>query len=237
MPVELKDDELFPEGSVSKDEHWKIAQINERDHWERLVVEVREGGRFWPNFWAPQAELIWNLLRKRNVSDETRILEIGGGVIGHIRWMRKGKLFALDPLAEFFKAAFPTLGLTEYPLRKDMTHIAARIEDIEGLDLEAFDIILMLNCLDHCEDPPNVVAALYKALAPEGLLLESTVIFHGEYVHNWAYRKYHPWAFTMGQFLAMFYNQGFSLSETITDWPAEQAPNFVQELHIWEKTR
>jgi len=237
MPVELKDDELFLEDSILKDEHWKIAQANERDHWERFVVETQKGGRYWLDLWAPQAELIWSLLQRRGVTDETCILEIGGGVVGHIRWIRKGRLFALDPLAEFFEAVFPTLGLTEYLLREDVEFIVAPAEDIKNLGLEPFDIILMLNCLDHCRDPSRIIAALHEILILGGLLFESTMMFREEYTHDWAYRKYHPWAFTMDRFLAMFYNQGFSLSETIADWPAEQAAHFIQELHIWKKAK
>jgi len=55
------------------------------------------GEKFWLDLWAKQGNFLWSLLEQQIVVGH-RILEIGGGAIGVIRWMKRAKLYAIDPL-------------------------------------------------------------------------------------------------------------------------------------------
>lgn len=231
---------------LSKGDHWKIAQFNERDHWERLIGNCAKGGeglggeRPWLNLWASQAAFLWPLINSlKNVTEETRILEIGGGAVGLIRWFEEGQLFALDPLGDLFVASFPTLPLDEYRLRKDMKYIVAPAEVAANLGFSPFDIVLLLNCLDHCRSPVQVLRSIHATLAKGGLLFESTTAFKQKYTHSWAYLKYHPWTWTEDELAALISGCGFELVLVTDEWPAEpgvkdENSNCDQILHVWK---
>lgn len=225
---------------------WKSAQAHERRHWEGLIAGIPAGKeQFWLDLWSAQAKFLQGVLKKHiKITKKTRILEIGGGAIGVIRWFKKGKLFALDPLGDLFEASFPNLPLEDYKLRRDVKCIVAPAEEANKLDIGPFDLVLMFDCLDHCQVPRLVLRSIRSILKPNGLLLESTTAFHEPTVPavGSEYAKYHLWYWTAEELKNAIATCGFRLTFESDQWPChpgfkEEGSNSDQVLHLWERAR
>lgn len=235
-------------------EHWLIAQKNERKHWEGFIANCMKdanpetgycvvGERFWLDLWDSQAGFLWPIINElKKVTPKTRILEIGGGAVGIIRWFDEGQLFALDPLGELFESSFPHLPLSEYALRGDVKYIAKPIEGLGSARAGRFDIVLMLDCLDHCRVPEEALRAIHKALKAKGVFFESTTAFKRDMALSPEYLAHHPWGWTAEELVELIEAQGFELLRTEKTWPVhpgfrEPNSNSDQQLHIWSKAR
>lgn len=231
---------------TGKPEHWERAQENERVHWERLIAGCREGPpdyggeKFWLDLWRNQARFLLGLIGPA-MSKHTRTLEIGGGVIGVIRWL-KGVKVAIDPLGEMFAAAFPGLPLSNYGLMPQdlILHVAGAAEDMDWANMRPFDFVLLFDTLDHCRDPGEVLEAVHGVLKPEGWLLEATTAFHLKFETSEPYQRHHPWAWTKEELTEMIHGAGFEIIAQRDDWPVhpgfkEEGANSDQILHIWRK--
>lgn len=228
---------------------WKDAQFHERDHWDRLTKNCAEGGeRHWLSLWEPDAKVLVQIAEKLIGLDEnTWILEVGGGAIGHIRWFPKAQLFAIDPLHELFEERLANLDLTGYNLRMDVTYLGERAEDFKlgfkGIkEMGPFDLILILNCLDHCDDPGKVLDALRPTLSIHGYMFESTTVFSkGHPELDPEYTKAHPHVFRGDELINLIYDHGFVMVQEplAEDWCGEHREIkdkvFTQDLHIWKR--
>lgn len=224
-------------------EHWDTAQVYEADHWTRFIENCKEGGeRHWLDLWAPQAELIVRILTEaQRMHTYMQVLEIGGGAIGHIRWFRHGELVAIDPLGAIFEREFPDLDLEGYDLRSDVEYIGYRAEDISNTISDDFDVVLILNALDHCDSPLRVMSEIKRVIRPNGWLFESTTVFTGGRPQDdHEYSKMHPHIF-MGQrsLLKFMESCGFLQVDVpmTQEWVGESGPLYDQVLHVWRKER
>jgi SAM-dependent methyltransferase len=92
-----------------------------------------------------------------------RILQIGPAANGEIHFL-SGERYAIDPLASYFKANFPEF-------------IDPRVRFIEGMAENLpypdsfFDIVLILNVVDHCSDPVQVLEEISRCLHKNGVLI------------------------------------------------------------------
>jgi ubiquinone/menaquinone biosynthesis C-methylase UbiE len=123
---------------------WKIAQQSEKEYWkgfntEQLLREESERHKIK----AQVLEKEWQ--RFIPIKKNTKILQIGCGPEDMINYFSKGDLYAIDPLAEFYKKKFKL----DY---NNLTFLEARGEKIPFKDNE-FDIVILANVLDHMEDP------------------------------------------------------------------------------------
>jgi len=194
--------------------------------------------------WEFKADIIAESLRCLGAypTDESRVLEIGGGLIDTMRWLDKGKLYAIDPLWDFFEAHRPRLGVRWQPLRHDVVFITERAEDLP-LDSGPFDIALILNALDHCENPTEVMRRISATMKDRGLLYESTTA--------WAYGKVdvrtlgqtHPNVFHADELHRMIASFGFGLLEDpfcgkdinepwTAEWTEASWPTY---LRVWRR--
>jgi len=222
-------------------EHWDTAQVYEADHWTRFIENCKEGGeRHWLDLWAPQAKLIIRILLEYNrMHPFMRVLEIGGGAIGHIRWFPIGELVAIDSLGVIFEREFPNLDVEEYNLRPDVNYIAYRAEDMPISINDHFGVVLMLNALDHCDSPLRVMSEINRVIKPDGWLFESTTVFDTDAAkRDREYTKMHPHVFVGQRSLLKFIEScGFlQINVPITqEWVGESGPHYDQVLHIWRK--
>lgn len=222
-------------------EHWDTAQVYEADHWTRFIENCKEGGeRHWLDLWEPQAKLIVRILAEaQQTQPYMRVLEIGGGAIGHIRWFPVGELMAIDSLGAIFEREFPDLDLKGYDLRSDVAYIGYRAEDMPSEIEDHFDVVLMLNTLDHCDSPLRVMSEIRRVIKPLGWLFESTTVFSGGQPQNdHEYSKMHPHIFMeQRSFLKFMESCGFlKLPVILTrEWVGESGPLYDQVLHIWRK--
>ena len=221
---------------------WKDAQFFEKDHWHRFTTNCAEGGeRHWLDLWEPDAKLLVQVAEKLiGLDDNTWILEVGGGAIGHIRWFPKAQLFAIDPLRELFEERLANLDLSGYNVRSDVTYLGGRAEEFEvgGEEIPPFELILILNCLDHCDDPGKALDALRPTLSIGGYMFESTTVFSGGHPElDPEYTKMHPHIFRGDELTNLIYDHGFVMvQEPLTDeWCGEQGQVFSQDLHLWKR--
>lgn len=231
---------------TGKPEHWERAQVNERKFWEGLIAACMEGPplyggeKFWLDLWAKQGKFLRSFLG-HYMYEDSRTLEIGGGIMGGIRWL-KGVKVSVDPLGDLFCEAYPKLSFKRYGLDPEdaVIYAVGAAEDIEWASMGLFDFVLLFNTLDHCRDPEKVLQAIYDVLDPDGWLLEATTAFHVKMETSEAYQKHHPWAWTKDELMKMISDAGFDLMGASNGWPThpgfkEEGANSDQALHIWKK--
>ena len=96
-------------------------------------------------------------------SDLRKILQIGPGPNAEIHFM-SGDRFAIDPLAPYFKENFSLF-------------IDPKVDFIQGMAEKLpypdsfFDVILILNVLDHCWEPLTVLEEIARCLHSNGILI------------------------------------------------------------------
>lgn len=231
---------------TGKPEHWERAQKNERKHWDGMIAGLMEGPpdyggeKFWLDLWRNQARFLLGLIGP-DMSKHTRTLEIGGGVIGVIRWL-KGVKVTVDPLEDLFSEAFPKLRLAKYGLmpRDLILHVVGAAEDIAWANMRPFDFVLMLNTLDHCRDPKTVLEAVHGVLKLDGWLLEATTAAHVKFERSEEYKRFHPWAWTKEELIMIIDDAGFDLIAEYDDFPVHpgyktKGASSDQVLHVWRK--
>ena len=96
-------------------------------------------------------------------SDLRKILQIGPGPNAEIHFI-SGDRFAIDPLAPYFKENFSLF-------------IDPKVDFIQGMAEKLpypdsfFDVILILNVLDHCWEPLTVLEEIARCLHSNGILI------------------------------------------------------------------
>lgn len=148
---------------------WKIAQESEKEYWDNFNQETlvreeitrhKEKARILEEEWKK-----WI-----NLNKNTKILQIGCGPEDVINYF-SGKLYAVDPLADFYKKKFKL----DY---KNLTFVQGRGEKLP-FEENFFDIVILANVLDHVENTRDVLTEIKRVLKDNG-------IFHFE---NLFYQK------------------------------------------------
>lgn len=151
-------------------QRWTIAQESEKEYWNEFneetlvkeeIIRHREKARILEKEWEKWIK----------INNNIRILQIGCGPEDVIDYFSKGKLYAIDPLAEFYKKKFNL----SY---KNVTFLEARGENLPFKD-KFFDVVILANVLDHVESPDKVLLEINRVLKNNG-------IFHFE---NLFYQK------------------------------------------------
>ncbi len=143
--------------SVSE-RRFEVAQESERDYWHRV----------WKDNSARQiaAEKYWQhyigLLKKMaNVTPNDRILDVGCGPCGLIRYLDGGHRYGLDPLMDYYLSNF------DMPEQVDWRKGCG--ESIPFPD-RFFDVVITTNALDHSHNPQEMVNEIRRVLRDEGHL-------------------------------------------------------------------
>lgn len=114
--------------------------------------------------WANLLDLLKDVVTFDN---SKRILDIGCGPTSIFLSLRKGEKYALDPTLKSLFDICPFLrGIEEY---KDVNFISSPIEDVT-IDKQ-FDLIFMINVLDHVGELKPVIDKIDELLAPFGILV------------------------------------------------------------------
>jgi len=96
-------------------------------------------------------------------ANELKMLQIGPAANGEIHFL-PGKRYAIDPLANYFKKNFSEL------MDPEVDFIEGMGEDLPYKDA-FFDVIMIINVLDHCFDPDKVLKEMDRCLRKGGLLI------------------------------------------------------------------
>lgn len=94
-----------------------------------------------------------------------KILEIGGAREPLVNFFGFGRKYALDPLAQDHESLLADL-------YKDIPLVRDKAESLPFLD-SRFDIVVILNTLDHCENLNQALLETWRVLKNNGVILLS----------------------------------------------------------------
>lgn len=171
---------------------WEQCKRLEREWWQRWK-ERSDMGQVRDDLTGRADKIRSIILSHFPSAEELSILQIGPAANGEIHFL-PGKRHAIDPLAPFFKQNFAEL-------------MDPKVNFIEGMGEELpykdsyFNVILIINVLDHCSDPDRVLQEIHRCLCNGGILILE-VNTYGEFashVHQ-TFRfidREHPFALTI----------------------------------------
>lgn len=153
---------------VSQD-RWQDAQSYEQGYWDQVAQEARAGNREKIDFYRWRAEQLvarLNELGRQDLTDgSARVVEIGCGPIGVAGFFPASEAVCVDPLEDFY-ASRPAL----VELRNQaVSYRAGTGEELPAPD-DHFDLVVIENCIDHCQDMDAVMADIRRVLKPSGTL-------------------------------------------------------------------
>lgn len=185
-------------------ERWRQAQDYERRWWEA------HGGDYdWYRGFSQ--EIAHALAPIRPVSRETVILEIGSGPAGGLTYLDSDHKYAVEPLEPYF-GSLPEVRAIRDPR---VVYATGRGEALPyGRDF--FDLVIIDNVLDHCEDPERVLDETDRVLKPSGLIYFRQHVYHpwGRFVRRLMelarIDRGHPHTFGRGYLAARFSRRGWT---------------------------
>ncbi|NNL47990.1 MAG: class I SAM-dependent methyltransferase, partial [Acidimicrobiia bacterium] len=153
---------------VSSD-RWKTAQRYEQDYWDRVATEVEAQGQDRLGGYRWRRDQLVRMLAEAGapeVSDgSARVLEVGSGPVGVIGFFPGVHKVAVDPLEHFYSGR-PLLVASRSP------DVSYRTGSGEALPVKdgCYDLAIIENCIDHCQDMDAVMLGIRRALKPGGYL-------------------------------------------------------------------
>lgn len=179
---------------------WDLAQKYEKNWWKKQEKGI--GTSYFENSAAEIKEVFDSFSQ---LSDDIKILEIGSGAFGIVSFIHDSKnRVGIDPL-EYYYGTVP-----EFTDKRDknVRYLTAKGEDIP-FD-EFFDIIILDNVLDHCENPQKVISEV-KRLSKKGTLVffrQNTYNLYGKLMRGIMelvkIDKGHPFTFTKSEVRKFF---------------------------------
>jgi ubiquinone/menaquinone biosynthesis C-methylase UbiE len=147
---------------------WRKAQKYERLYWMKTAEKIVAGstgqlGWYEWKYNEMEKHLLPFIDRERY--DLYRIIEIGCGPIGIIKYINRGRRYGLDPLEEFYKSNETLTQLRD-----------SRVQYLEGtgeqipFEENFFDLVISDNVLDHVYDTNLVMREIFRVLKPGGYL-------------------------------------------------------------------
>lgn len=198
------------------EERWKIAQESEREYWnefnnERLIGEEAERHE-------KKAKILEEEWKKFiTLNKNSKILQIGCGPEDVITYLKIGKRYAIDPLAEFYKKKFKL----NYG---NLIFLEARGEELPFKD-KFFDIVILANVLDHVESPEKILSEIKRILKDNGIFHFENIFYQKNFLRVakiWEFFKrlftgkifniHHPFMFSLSE-LKKLLNERFKIIE------------------------
>ncbi len=193
---------------MSKNNRWKQAQNYEKTWWDKRVSEIDFG--FYKTF---ADELVRFSEEEFKISDETKILEIGSGAGGIITYLTQSKhRYAIDPLESFYFSQQSFLNQRD----GEVIYSEEKGESLSFSD-DQFDIVIMDNVLDHCENPNLVISEVKRVLKNGGYIYfkQNTYNYWGKFVRNimelFVIDKGHPFTFTKNNLKKLIKGNDFTI--------------------------
>lgn len=200
---------------VSQD-RWKSAQSYEQGYWDQVAREASDGNRQKLDFYRWRADQLVQRLDslglKALTSGDARVVEIGCGPIGVAGFFPASERVAVDPLEEFY-ASRPAL----VAVRDERVSYRSGTGESLPADDDSFDLAIIENCIDHCQDMDAVMADIRRVLVPGGILYLTVNARSrpGYYVHRLLSRLKidagHPHTFTHERTVSFIEDHGFQV--------------------------
>ncbi|BBM70634.1 class I SAM-dependent methyltransferase [Rhodothermus marinus] len=188
-------------------QRWQLAQRYERDWWQH--VADRTDLRYYRTY---AEDLIRRIAPFFTIQQDTRILEVGSGAAGIVTHLPSGYRHAIDPLEDFFRS------VEKFRKYRDPQVVYHRgMGEALPFESESFDLVIMDNVLDHCQDPVQVIAEIHRVLVPGGCFYFRQNIYHrwGKFVRFWIellrIDKGHPYTFSLRDIHTLVGRAGFEV--------------------------
>ena len=166
---------------VSK-ERWEEAQRYELSEWVERASHFTDDRNFF------HKDRFDNYMSLKGHPNVTSFIELGCGPFTNARvildrFPNIEKITLLDPLAEKYQQQHPHCQYKDSSIRigfdsHDVEVISSPIE--EFTTSQKYDIVVMINVLEHCYDIPAIFNKIDEILAPEGLFVYADVQFNLE---------------------------------------------------------
>jgi len=141
-----------------KNNRWDIAQDYELRWWSKYTDNIE-----WYKGFSD--EIIIKTSSFININQNTVILEIGSGAAGGITYIKSDNKYAIDPLENFFSNNKSWVQFRD----KKVNYFQGKGEKLPFED-SFFDLIIIDNVLDHCENPIAVLNEINRSLKIGGLI-------------------------------------------------------------------
>jgi len=160
---------------------WEKCLEEEWAFWVSWFVKYRDEGYCshpGPLQWGIGVPIILESIHHLSVplTPVTKVLEIGGGIVGMTSYFPTGKLYACDPLWHHFEGLRPHLGKAYESVRHDINLLSLKAEDLP-LRAGPFDIVIAINSLDHCSNPNRVLERIKATTRSRAVLYEATTVW------------------------------------------------------------
>lgn len=197
---------------LRKEIRWKIANEGEKGFWLNLPedqFQALERG------YRTLAEQILDRLQAHlKCGGNFKALQIGCAVEDTIFYFPSGQLYAIDPLADFYRANFKRSNNPKVDYRQ------ARGEKIPFPN-GYFDLIICQNVIDHVMDYNVVIGEIKRTLTPDGMVYFGVDVYDPETAQfriedqkqNILSDIQHPHTFTVESFDKLIDASGFNIIE------------------------
>ncbi|MBN1291303.1 MAG: class I SAM-dependent methyltransferase [Candidatus Latescibacteria bacterium] len=145
---------------------WQLAQDYEINWWKGYTRDIK----WYRDFSKEVEDVVGPYI---NITGETKILEIGSGPAGALTFLKSDNKYAIDPLEDFFSSDEEWVSFRDPKVK----YLKGKGEKLH-FDNDYFDLIIIDNVLDHCENPVKVLDEMNRTLKKNG------VIFFRQNVYN-----------------------------------------------------
>jgi len=197
--------------SVEPTTRWAKAQAYEEAWWQERIDEINLD--YLKEYAERVAENLHGIL---DIKNGTKILEIGSGPAGILTFLKSDHRCAIEPLESFFA------GIEKFSSFRDkqVKYFEGKAEKLPFKNGE-FDLIIIDNVLDHCEDISKVFSEMRRVLAANGIIYMRLNVYHawGKTVRQlsefFQIDKGHPHTFTNAGLKRILGRQGFKIVREI----------------------
>jgi ubiquinone/menaquinone biosynthesis C-methylase UbiE len=193
---------------MDKKSRWQLAQEYEQNWWKSVKDNVDM------TFYKSFAEEVKNIIAPHiQITNETSILEIGSGAAGIITHFKESNnRYAIDPLEDLYSSVENFVAYRD----KEVKYFNGKGEALPFED-EKFDLVLIDNVLDHCEDPALVMSEIKRTLKKNGIIFfrQNTYKVWGKFVRSLMEKalidKGHPFTFTKKDLLKNYFENNYQI--------------------------
>ncbi len=186
---------------------WEKAQKYEKDWWSQRAHSIN-----FEYYKVFARELLLELKPIIEINQSTSILEIGCGPAGISTYIDSNFKHAIDPLNDFFES------IESFQKQRDTRtkYLKAKGENLP-YEQETFDLVIMDNVLDHCEDPQKVMNETFRVMKMGSVLYfqQNVYTLWGKALRlgmeKFEIDKGHPFTFTKKDISLLLDRAGFEV--------------------------